>query len=129
VAHALVEGIAQSVTACVSASADTAGLPVSRIMSGGTLASSDLLLQLQADLSGVTTCRTHQSAHASLRGIAFLAGSHGLLWDDLPQACARTRLQAVFKPRIDCAERARRRAQWQARLCAELDHVRQENTR
>ncbi|MFX5494239.1 hypothetical protein ABTD62_21090, partial [Acinetobacter baumannii] len=81
------------------------------------------------DLSGVTTCRTHQSAHASLRGIAFLAGSHGLLWDDLPQACARTRLQAVFKPRIDCAERARRRAQWQARLCAELDHVRQENTR
>lgn len=129
VAHALVEGIAQSVTACVSASADTAGLPVSRIMSGGTLASSDLLLQLQADLSGVTTCRTHQSAHASLRGIAFLAGSHGLLWDDLPQACARTRLQAVFKPRIDFAERACRRARWQARLCAELDHVRQENTR
>jgi len=122
VAHALVDGIAQMVAACVSANAEAAGLPLSQIMTGGTLASSDLLLQMQADLTGVPACRTQQAAHASLRGIAYLAGSHGLLWDDLPQACARTRLQAVFKPRIDSGERTRRRALWQARLCAELEH-------
>jgi glycerol kinase len=127
IAHALVEGIAQTVAASLSANADQAGLPVTQMMSGGTLAGSDLLLQLQADLSGVPTCRTHQSAHASLRGIAYLAGSHGLLWDDLPLACARTRLQAVFQPRIDAAERSRRRSLWQARLYAELEHVRQQN--
>lgn len=124
VAHALVEGIAQAVAACMNANADTAGLALTEVMTGGTLATSDLLLQLQADLTGVPSCRTHQAAHASLRGIAFLAGSQGLLWDDLPQACARTRLQAVFKPRIDSGERARRRALWQARLCAELEHAR-----
>jgi glycerol kinase len=88
VAHALVEGIAQVVAACVSANAEAAGLPLSQVMTGGTLATSDLLLQMQADLTGVPACRTHQAAHASLRGIAYLAGSHGLLWDDLSHACA-----------------------------------------
>ncbi|WP_288392821.1 FGGY family carbohydrate kinase [uncultured Herbaspirillum sp.] len=123
IAHALVEGIAQAVAACVHANAEVAGLPVTQLMSGGGLSASDLLLQLQADLTGVPTYRTHQAAHASLRGIAYLAGSQGLLWDDLPQACARTRLRAVFEPRLDAAARTARRAPWQARVAAELAYA------
>jgi glycerol kinase len=65
----------------------------------------------------------HESDRASLRGIAFLAGSSGLLWDSLQQARATIGTDAVFEPSADSGARAKRRASWQARVEAELAHA------
>ncbi len=100
-----------------------AGVEVSSLLVGGGLSGSDALLQMQADLTGLPILRMKETDRASLRGIAFLAGSSGLLWDDLRQARATTAADAVFEPAIGADEREQRRSLWHARVASELEHV------
>ncbi|MGE8637034.1 MAG: FGGY family carbohydrate kinase [Achromobacter sp.] len=125
VAYAILEGIAHSVTSCIEADEAVSGVGVSELVVGGGLACSDPLLQIQADLIGIPIRRMQESDRASLRGIAYLAGSSGLLWPSLHDACKTIATDAVFQPAIDAAERTRRRALWHARVGSELGHVRQ----
>ncbi|MFJ3056206.1 FGGY family carbohydrate kinase [Herbaspirillum sp. NPDC087042] len=125
IAHAILEGIAHSVSACVDANSDIAGIPVTTLTVGGGLSGSDVLLQMQADLTGIPIQRMHETDRASLRGVAYLAGASGLLWDSMEQARATTTVEAVFEPRIGSDERLQRRQQWHARIEAELRHVQQ----
>jgi glycerol kinase len=125
VAYAILEGIAHSVTSCIEADEAVSGVRVSELVVGGGLSCSDPLLQIQADLIGIPIRRMQESDRASLRGIAYLAGSSGLLWPSLHDACKTIATDAVFQPAIDAAERARRRALWHARVGSELGHVRQ----
>ena len=76
-------------------------------------------------LMGMPVRRLAETDKASLRGIAFLAGSSGLLWDSLEQACATLKTDAVFEPRMAAGEREQRRAIWHARVADELAHARQ----
>ncbi|PZX21982.1 Glycerol kinase GlpK [Cupriavidus phytorum] len=122
-AFAILEGIAQSVASCIDANQDIAGVPVSALVVGGGLSGSDALLQMQADLSGIPVHRMKETDRASLRGIAYLAGASGLLWDSMQQARATTTPEAVFEPAISADQRAQRRAHWQARVASELDHA------
>ncbi|NOV22369.1 glycerol kinase [Cupriavidus necator] len=122
-AFGILEGIAHSVASCIEANQDIAGVPVSALVVGGGLSGSDALLQMQADLSGVPVHRMKESDRASLRGIAYLAGASGLLWDSMQQARATTIPDAVFEPTLDSAQRAERRALWHARVASELDHA------
>ncbi|MNN14560.1 hypothetical protein D3C81_1276320 [compost metagenome] len=64
-----------------------------------------------------------ETDRASLRGIAYLAGASGLLWDSLQQARTTTAPDAVFTPAIGEDERAARRTLWHARVASELNHV------
>jgi glycerol kinase len=123
IAYAILEGIAHSVALCIDANQAIADVEASELVVGGGLSGSDTLLQIQADLSGMPVRRMHESDRASLRGIAFLAGSSGLLWDSLQQARATTVTDAVFEPSADSGARAKRRASWQARVEAELAHA------
>jgi glycerol kinase len=123
VAYAILEGIAHSVTSCLEADQAVANLRSDELIVGGGLASSDVLLQIQADLSGIPVRRMQETDRASLRGIAYLAGSSGLLWESLPHACATAATDAVFSPRLDAECRSRRRAQWHARVESELRHA------
>ena len=125
VAYAILEGIAHSVTSCIEADEAVSGVRVSELVVGGGLSCSDPLLQIQADLIGIPIRRMQESDRASLRGIAYLAGSSGLLWPSLHDACKTIATDAVFQPAIGVAERARRRALWHARVGSELGHVRQ----
>ena len=47
------DAVRGGLTALPNANAEAAGLPLSQVMTGGTLATSDLLLQMQADLMGL----------------------------------------------------------------------------
>lgn len=123
IAYAILDGIAHSVSSCIEANRDMAGVAVSSLLVGGGLSGSDVLLQMQADLTGLPILRMKETDRASLRGIAFLAGSSGLLWDDLRQARATTAADAVFEPAIGADQREARRALWHARIASELGHV------
>lgn len=124
-ARSILEGIAHSVTACVEANQAASHTRVSELLVGGGLAGSSPLLQIQADLTGMPVVRLADTDKASLRGIAFLAGSGGLLWDSLEQACSTIAREAVFEPRMSADERAHRRAVWSARVGDEMAHARQ----
>ncbi|CAG2145431.1 FGGY family carbohydrate kinase [Cupriavidus plantarum] len=123
-AFAILEGVAHSVASCIEANRDMAGVPVTELVVGGGLSASDPLLQMQADLTGLPIHRMRESDRASLRGIAYLAGGSGLLWDSLQQARTTTAPDATFMPAIGEDERAARRALWHARVASELNHVR-----
>ncbi|MNR38087.1 Glycerol kinase [compost metagenome] len=96
---------------------------VSELVVGGGLSGSSALLQIQADLTGMPVRRTKETDRASLRGIAFLAGSSGLLWDSLQQARTTLVTDAVFEPQVGADERHARRALWHARVASELAHT------
>lgn len=123
-AKAILEGVAHSVTSCMEANQEASGTRVSELLVGGGLAGSSILLQVQADLMGVPVRRLAETDKASLRGIAFLAGSSGLLWDSLEEACATLKTDAIFEPQMSSDERSNRRAIWHARVAGELSHAR-----
>ncbi len=123
VAYAILEGIAHSVALCIDANQQVAGVEAAQLIVGGGLSGSDTLLQIQADLTGVSVWRMHDGDRASLRGAAFLAGSTGLMWNSLDEARATLRTEAVFEPSISADERARRRAMWRMRVDAELAYA------
>lgn len=125
VAYAILEGIAHSVASCIEADEQASGVRVSELVVGGGLSRSDPLLQMHADLIGIPIRRMQEADRASLRGIAYLAGSSGLLWPSLHEACKTIVTDAVFEPVIDANERQRRRALWHARVGSELGHVKQ----
>lgn len=122
-AHAILEGIAHSVVSCAEASSEVAGVPVREVVAGGGLSSSNALLQLQADLSGVPVRRMADQDRASLRGTAFLAGSDGLLWGDLAEARATLPEGNLFIPKASEAERQDRRARWHSLTDEEVARV------
>jgi len=124
VAHAILEGIAHSVASCIRSNEEVSTVLVSELVVGGGLSGSSALLQIQADLTGMPVRRMKEAERASLRGIAFLAGSSGLLWDSLQEARATLTTDAVFEPVISQEERDARRTQWHARVASELEHAR-----
>lgn len=122
-AHAVLEGIAHSVVSCAEASAEVAGIPVQEVVAGGGLSSSDILLQMQADLGGAPVRRMADADRASLRGAAFLAGADGLFWNGLAQARAALPAGRLFVPRIAEAERQERRSRWRSLIDEEIERV------
>ncbi|MFM9925477.1 FGGY family carbohydrate kinase [Variovorax sp. H27-G14] len=124
VARAILEGIAHSVASCIQSNEEVSGVRVSELFVGGGLSGSSTLLQIQADLTGMPVRRMAEADRASLRGIAFLAGSSGLLWDSLQQARDTLVTDAVFEPSVDAAQRHARRTLWHARVASELAHAR-----
>ena len=84
------------------------------------MSNSDTLMQIQADLSGIPVLRMAETARASLRGAAFLAGSGGLLWDSLHAACQTVQVARRFMPSIDGECRRQQRTLWESRIAQEL---------
>jgi glycerol kinase len=122
-AYAVLEGIAHAAVSCAEADEASAGVRLQEIAAGGGLSSSDVLLGIQADLSGVPIRRMADAEHATLRGAAFLAGSRGLFWNSLPEARATLPEGEIFQPRIGAAERDERRANWAAAVDEEIARV------
>lgn len=120
IARAILEGIAHSVAGCIHANEQATGLHVCELVVGGGMSNSDVLMQIQADLSGIPVLRMEETARASLRGAAFIAGCNGLLWDSLADACGTLKVARHFTPKINHAVRQETRARWQQRIAQEL---------
>ncbi|OHT25426.1 glycerol kinase [Providencia stuartii] len=123
IAYAILEGIANSVAGCLRANQSATGLTAQQLVVGGGMSNSDALLQIQADISGIPVLRMSETARASLRGAAFLAGSNGLLWDSLESACETLTVAKRFIPSINEAERNQRLLLWNSRLQLEIDYT------
>ena len=121
VAYAILEGIAHSVAACIRANEAATGIPTQELMVGGGLSNSDTLLQIQADISGIPVRRMTETARASLRGAAFLAGADGLLWNSLPEACDKLKTARLFEPKINHVLREQKINRWEMRIALEMD--------
>ncbi|MDB5617746.1 FGGY family carbohydrate kinase [Tardiphaga sp.] len=123
IAFAILEGIAHSVATCLTSNEEVSGVDVSELIVGGGLSASDTLLQIQADLIGVPIRRKPNTARATLRGAAYLAGSSGLLWDAIPRDEGSSSEEQVFEPAISADQRKERRALWHSRVKSELEHA------
>lgn len=109
IARAALESIAFQVADLLAAMAAGAKASDELRVDGGA-SRNDALMQLQADLLGVTVVRPEVTETTAL-GAAFLAGLATGVWtrpEDLPAPATTTR----FTPRMPREEAARRRARW-----------------
>jgi glycerol kinase len=113
IARAALESIAFQVADALGQMRAVSGVAVARLRVDGGMAPSDLLMQMQADLLGVSVERPTQGELASL-GIAYLAARGAGLTveeDFLERGRGETR---AFTPQLDDAGRQRRMALWRA---------------
>jgi glycerol kinase len=110
-ARATLEGIAFQVADLLNAMEADTGTRLRELRVDGGAAASDLLMQLQADLSGVRVVRP-ANLETTAQGAAFMAGLAVGVWPGL-SALARTwRVERRFAPRAPRRESRRRRALW-----------------
>ncbi len=77
-------------------------------------------MRIQADLTGLPLERVADSATASLRGTAYLAGVAQGLWGSLEEIVEAQPHGRVFEPSIGADERAEQRAAWRDVLIGHL---------
>ncbi|MHB6910723.1 FGGY family carbohydrate kinase [Streptomyces sp. DB-54] len=121
-ARAVLDGIAHSVCDLIDGVADTMGTPFTRLRVGGGVSGSDPLMQIQADLTGLPLERVSDSATASLRGTAYLAGVAQGLWSSLEEVVEAQPPGRIFEPSITATERTELRAAWCDELTTHLNN-------
>ena len=110
-ARATLEGIAHQVDDLVQAMVDDAGRPIDRLRVDGGAAASDLLMQMQADLTGVTVERP-KALESTALGAAFMAGLAAGAWTGVQEVEALRVVDRVFEPRMPAAQREGLRDRW-----------------
>ncbi|GCE01370.1 FGGY family carbohydrate kinase [Embleya hyalina] len=116
VARAVLDGIAHSVCDLIDGVAATMQAPFARLRVGGGVAGSDTLMRIQADLVGLPIERAADSATASLRGTAYLAGVREGLWSSLDEVVEAQPRGRIFEPTTTPDRRAAQRAAWRSVL-------------
>ncbi len=111
IARAALEGIAHSQCDILDAMAADLGAPLADLRVDGGAAANDLLLQLQADFSGLTLRRPTMLETTAL-GAAMLAGLGVGLWPNLDALRRAYPLDREFVPQQSAREVAAARAQW-----------------
>lgn len=106
-ARAALESIAFQV-ADVVAAAGRAGAPATRLLADGGASANKTLMQLQADLVGVSVERT-LSADLSALGAGHFAGTSAGIWDDASLAPLE---RDTFEPGWSDVDRSRRMSAW-----------------
>jgi len=110
-ARATLEGIALQVADLLNAMEADTGTRLRELRVDGGAAASDLLMQLQADLSGVRVTRP-ENLETTAQGAAFMAGLAVGVWPDLAALAKTWRVERTFTSRMPRAESRRRRALW-----------------
>jgi glycerol kinase len=77
----------------------------------GGAAANDLLMQLQADFTGVPVVRPTELETTAL-GAAYLAGIGAGIWASAEEVAGLWRADRTFEPTLSAADREARRAQW-----------------
>lgn len=85
--------------------------PVLELRVGGAAAANDLLMQFQADISGVPVVRPAQTETTAL-GAAYLAGIACGLWSGPGEIASLWRAERVFEPSMSADRRGFLLNQW-----------------
>ena len=111
VARAALEAIALSVGDVVECMRDDSGVTPSRLRVDGGAAANDLLMQIQADVLGLTVERPAMLETTAL-GAALLAGLATGFYADTAAVAEARRVERRFEPQADTEWRRRLRAEW-----------------
>jgi glycerol kinase len=111
IARAAEEAICFQTAAVLSAMGRTARFDIAALHADGGAASDDLLLQLQADLTGIPVIRPRIRETTAL-GAAALAGLAVGYWSE-SELVGLAGVDRVFEPRMSREERERRRDRWE----------------
>jgi glycerol kinase len=116
-ARAVLEGIALAVANLTRLAQEALGAPLAELAVDGGAAAADLLLQAQADATGLPV-RRRADLESTGRGVALLAGVQAgvvrdlAAWAEVPGEAPARR----FEPAIDAAEARRWLGRWQEAL-------------
>lgn len=111
IARAALESIAFQSAEVIEAMARDAVHPVLELRVGGAAAANDLLMQFQADISGVPVVRPAQTETTAL-GAAYLAGIACGLWSGPGEIASLWRAERVFEPSMSADRRGFLLNQW-----------------
>jgi glycerol kinase len=111
IARAALEAIALQSADVFEAMSKDAGLPLRELRVDGGASCNNLLMQMQADFSGVPVLRPRVIETSAL-GAACLAGLAVGFWSDAAEIAACWRLDQTFEPQLGADERAGRLARW-----------------
>jgi len=109
IARAALEGIAFQVADVLSAMEGDSGLPTAELRVDGGATVNNLLMQIQADLTGVPVVRPRVQETTAL-GAAYLAGLATGVWQTTDEISARWQVERIFTPMLDPGQAAERRA-------------------
>lgn len=112
VARAALESIALQSADVLAAMQKDAQQPITQLRVDGGAARKDLLMQMQADLSGVPVVRPRVTETTAL-GAAYLAGLATGVWASQEEIAALWQVDRRFEPAIDEDARAERLTRWQ----------------
>lgn len=116
-ARATLESIAYQVNDVFQALAGDVGVQPACLLADGGGSRNDLLMQMQADISGVPVVRS-ASAELSAMGAAWLAGLAIGHWSSEDELESLVQPGDRFEPRISVRDRASRLAGWQNAVAA-----------
>ena len=110
-ARATLDALAFQTRDVTDAMSADSGLPLTNLRVDGGAARNDLLLQIQADVLGVSVTRP-KNTEATAVGAAFLAGVGCGLWKEKSELRTRSQPDRVFEPSIGEDERETRYERW-----------------
>lgn len=111
IARATLEGIALQQCDILHAMQEDGGIALTTLKVDGGAAANDLLMQIQADLLGVSIVRPKQ-LETTVRGAAFLAGLATGIWKSPEDITQHWHEDHTFTPQMDPATRQHRIEQW-----------------
>ena len=111
IARAALEAIALASAELVEVMNQDLPSPIENLRVDGGAARNDLLMQLQADFSGVPVERPLNTETTAL-GAAYLAGLESGVWSSIDEVAELRQVDRTFEPRLSSAERHSRLAHW-----------------
>lgn len=111
IARATLEAIACQTRDVVEAMVQDSGIALRQLRVDGGAAANDLLLQIQADVLGVTVVRP-RSVETTALGAAYLAGLGVGIWRGQAELAAHWQEDRRFEPRLSAHERDGQYARW-----------------
>ncbi|GAB4327108.1 MAG: glycerol kinase GlpK [Dehalococcoidia bacterium] len=110
-ARAALEAIALSSAEVILATGDDLPVPIRELRVDGGAAKNDLLMQMQADVSGISVVRPRETETTAL-GAAYLAGIQVGIWAGPDEVADLWQPERVFEPATSESERNDRLARW-----------------
>jgi glycerol kinase len=115
IARAALEGIALQVADVLQAMQADAGFPLAQLRVDGGASANNLLMQIQADVLGISVVRP-KNAEATALGAAYLAGIAVGYWNDVESIARQWQIDRIFEPAMDSTARAQVRSTWHRAL-------------
>lgn len=112
IARAVLDSIVYQVKDLITAMEDDVGFRLKELRVDGGASVANILMQTQADMLGVAINRPAVVETTAL-GAAYLAGLAAGYWKSLDDIEQNRKVERVFTPAIDPAERGRRYKEWQ----------------